>query len=400
MKILQICNKPPYPPHEGGSIAMHSITMGLLTAGCNVKVLAISSFKNKINQNELPDWYIESTNFESVFIDLKVNPFHAFLNLFSTKSYHVQRFVSKDFADKIIEVLSNESYDIIQLETLFLAPYIEIIRNFSKAKIILRAHNIEHLIWDRVALETKNPFKKLYIKHLAKTLKTYELSAINKFDGLAAITKKDAGFFLSNAPLLPIIELPFGIDIEDYTFKFEQSNTKLFHIGAMNWIPNQDGIIWFLENVWQLVLSEMPELNFYLAGRSMPKWLFETKYTNVQVIGEVENARDFIQSKGIMIVPLFSGSGIRIKIIEAMALGKVVITTKIGAEGISYSNKENILIANTAVEYKFAIIEAISDGNLRRKITENARFLVENEHNNKIIIDKLLSFYIQLINNK
>ncbi len=326
------------------------------------------------------------------------SPFHAFLNLFSDKSYHVQRFVSMDFSTKIKEILSDGNYDIVQLETLFLAPYIEIIRKYSDAKIVLRAHNIEHLIWDRVASETKNPFKKFYVKHLAKTLKSYELNAINKFDGLAAITKQDAGFFLSNAAFLPIIDLPFGIDTEKYIYKFEQDNTDLFHIGAMNWIPNQEGVKWFLQHVWQLVINELPELNFYLAGRTMPNWLLKSKFANVHVIGEVENAISFIQSKGIMIVPLFSGSGIRIKIIEAMALGKVVITTTIGAEGLGCTNKENILIADNATEYKHAIIEAVSDGNLRKKIAENARFLIVNEHENKVIINNLISFYKQLIN--
>lgn len=400
MKILQICNKPPYPPHEGGSIAMHNITMGLINAGHQVKVLAISSFKNQVNANDLPDWYIQSTNFESVFVDLKINPFYAFLNLFSNQSYHVQRFISDSFRNKIIEILSSGKYDIIQFETLFLTPYIEDIRKYSDAKIVLRAHNIEHLIWERISSETKNPFKKFYLKHLAKTLECYELSALSKFDGLAAITKKDANFFKKYNSKALIVDIPFGVDIENYVFRFAQENTELFHIGAMNWIPNQDGLKWFLLNVWQLIVDEIPDVVFCLAGRKMPVWFSDSKTSNLHVIGEVENAKDFIQSKGIMIVPLFSGSGIRIKIIEAMALGKVVITTTIGAEGINYIHNENILIANTPEEFKSAIIETISDGSLRKKLAQNARFLIEKEHDNKVVIDKLVAFYLQLLNNK
>jgi len=400
MKILQICNKPPYPPHEGGSIAMHNITMGLINAGHQIKVLAISSYKNTVSYSDLPDWYLKTTNFESVFVDLKINPIFAFLNLFSKKSYHVHRFISDDFKNKIIEILKIEKFDIIQLETLFLTPYVEVIKTYSNAKIVLRAHNIEHLIWERIATETKNPFKKFYLNHLSKTLKNYETEAVSKYDGLASISKNDAVFFRNLNFSVPIIDISFGVDVEDYTYRFSQENTALFHIGAMNWIPNQEGMKWFILNVWQQITDDFPDLEFYIAGRKMPDWFSKLKYSDLHIIGEVENAKEFIQSKGIMIVPLFSGSGIRIKIIEAMALGKVVISTKTGAEGINYMNRENILIANNADEFKLAVKEIINDGNLRKKIAENARLLVEKEHNNKTIIDKLTEFYFQLINKK
>ncbi len=399
MRILQICNKPPYPPHEGGSIAMHNITMGLINAGHSVKVLAISSFKNNTTKENLPEWYLKSTDYETVFIDLKIKPFEAFKNIFSNESYHVERFISNAFTEKIIDILLLDKYDVIQLETLFLTPYVEEIRKYSDAKIVLRSHNIEHLIWERIAMDCKNPFKRFYIKHLSDTLKNYELNVINKFDGIACISKKDETFFVKNNCIVPITNISFGIDIEEYNYKFAQENISLFHIGAMNWIPNQAGIKWFLQNVWQLIIDEIPDVMFTLAGRKMPTSFNKFKLQNIEIVGEVENAKDFIHSKGIMIVPLFSGSGIRIKIIEAMALGKLVITTKIGAEGINYTHKENILIANTAEDFKLAVIEAVSDGNLRKKIAENARFLIEAEHDNKKIIQKLLSFYNQLINN-
>lgn len=399
MRILQICNKPPYPPHEGGSIAMHNITMGLINAGHSVKVLAISSFKNNTAKENLPEWYLKSTDYETVFIDLKIKPFEAFKNIFSNKSYHVERFISNAFTEKIIDILLLDKYDIIQLETLFLTPYVEEIRKYSDAKIVLRSHNIEHLIWERIAMDCKNPLKRIYIKHLSETLKNYELEVINKFDGIACISKKDETFFVKNNCNIPITNISFGIDIEEYNYKYAQENVCLFHIGAMNWIPNQNGIKWFLQDVWTLITDELPDVVFSLAGRKMPTSFTKLKLQNINIIGEVENAKDFIQSKGIMIVPLFSGSGIRIKIIEAMALGKLVITTKIGAEGINYTHKENILIANTAEDFKLAVIEAVSDGNLRKKVAENARFLIEAEHDNKKIIQKLLSFYNQLINN-
>ncbi|MBE9480552.1 MAG: glycosyl transferase family 1, partial [Bacteroidetes bacterium] len=144
MKILMLCNKSPYPPKEGGPIAMNMIIEGLIDANHQVKVLAINTNKYFTNINEIPEEYRKKTNIEAVYIDLSIKPLDAFLNLFTNKSYHVQRFISKNFENKLIEILKNESFDIIQLETLFITPYIETIRKYSKAKIVLRAHNIEH----------------------------------------------------------------------------------------------------------------------------------------------------------------------------------------------------------------------------------------------------------------
>lgn len=399
MNILQICNKPPFPPIEGGSIAMNAITQGLINKGNNVKVLAVSSFKNIAQIESYPEWYLQSTQFESVFIDLKIKPIQAFLNLFSSKSYHVQRFISKNFEKKLIKILKQNTFEIIQLETLFITPYISTIRKYSAAKIILRSHNVEHLIWERISKESKNPLKKYYVKHLATTLKKYELSVLNNYDGIVTITKIDADFLQKSGCNKLLTDIPFGIDIEKYIVDNNNKSIDLFHIGAMNWVPNQQGIQWFLKNVWSLIHNELPNLKFNIAGRAMPNWFLQSTYFNVEIIGEVEDAKAFIQSNGIMIVPLFSGSGVRIKIIEAMAMGKVVIATTIAAEGINYTNNINIIIANTIEEFKNAIIEITQNKEKRFNIAQNARKLIEKEHGNAIIIDKLLSFYKQILKN-
>ncbi len=401
MRILQLCNKPPYPPLEGGSIAMNNITQGLLNAGHYVKVVAISSFKNEVNIEEFPKEYIENTNFETVFVDLRIKPKAAFLNLFTKNSYHVQRFISLDFENKLKQILAEETFDIVQLETLFMTPYIKVIRQFSDAKIILRSHNIEHLIWKRVAKFEKNALKRWYINHLANTLSNYEKKTINQYDGIASISKKDIAYFINEGCVKLITDITFGIDVENFNTNNSyrnESQISLFHIGAMNWIPNQEGIKWFLENVWKDIYVNFNNLELHLAGRKMPEWLLNSSYPNVIIKGEVEDSKIFVNSHSIMIVPLFSGSGLRIKIIEAMALGKTVISTTIGAEGINYTNNENIIIADTKDEFISAITKCIENPDLCKTIGLNASKLIIEEHNNCIITQRLVSFYEELIN--
>ena len=400
MNILMLCNKSPYPPSEGGPMAMNSIVNGLYEAGHKIKILAVNSEKYHIKEKDIPKSYKDKTGIELVDVDLRINIKEAFKNLFTDKSYHVERFISEAFRQKLIEILKKDKYDIVQLEMIYMAPYIETIRANSDALIVLRAHNVEHLIWDRIAKKTSFLPKKWYLNHLVRTLKEYELNAINKVDGIAAITYRDAAFFRGETAV-PVIDIPFGVNPDDFTPNYEvKENPTLYHIGSMNWMPNEEGIKWFLKNVWDRLHERMPELKLNLAGRHMPKWLMNLKKDNVTVLGEVSSAQEFIRDNGIAIVPLLSGSGIRIKIIESMAMGKTVITTMIGAEGIQYSEYNNIIIADNPTKIVETICRIMKDPEEIQRIGRNARKLIEDVYDNKKIIDRLLIFYDEISKKK
>lgn len=400
MNILMLCNKSPFPPSEGGPMAMNSIVTGLLNAGHKVKILAVNSEKYHIKEKDIPKDYRYKTGIELVDVDLRIKPFEAFKNLFTDKSYHVERFISKDFNDKLIEILKRNKYDIVQLEMIYMAPYIETIREHSDAKIVLRAHNIEHKIWDRIAKETKFFLKRMYINHLVRTLKKYEMESINKVDGIAAITYRDAAFFRGETAV-PVIDIPYGVNPQEFTPKYEVKPLPTFyHIGSMNWMPNEEGIKWFLTKIWDKVLNKSSEASIYLAGRHMPKWLKNIKKQNVHIVGEVPDSKQFINEHDVAIVPLLSGSGIRIKIIEAMAMGKTVITTLVGAEGIQYTEYENIIIADTSAKIVEAVSRIMKDPNEAYRIGWNARKLIEEVYDNEKIINRLLIFYDEIRKDK
>jgi len=376
---------------------MNAIVEGLLRAGHTVKVLALNTNKYYIDLREGPLTSREPQKMEAIYVNLAIKPMDAFLNLFTSKSYHVERFITRELDQKVKEILEKEKFDIVQLETLYVAPYVDTIRKFSDAKIVLRAHNIEHLIWERIAGNCKNPIKKFYLSHLYKTLKKFELETIGKVDGIAAITGNDAIFFQKFGQGKPVIDIPFGVNPEEYKISDTEAEVpSLFHLGSMNWVPNQEGIRWFLEHVWPAVHKMFPNLKFYLAGRMMPDWLLKSDFPGLEVVGEVDSASDFIQSKMVMIVPLFSGSGIRIKIIEGMALKRAVISTPIGAEGINCLSGENILIAETADEYIQWIIQCVENEQFCYDIGNKARMLIESEHNNDRIIARLSKFYKEI----
>lgn len=398
MKILQLCSKIPFPPKDGGSIAMNILTHGLIECGNDVKVLAINTPKHFLKESEIDPEYKKKTSYQLVFIDTSVKPLAAFLNLFSSKSYNIIRFYSKEFENTLIELLTSTQYDVVQLETLWVAPYVETIRKHSKAKIVLRSQNVEYAIWERLAEASANPLKKAYLKLLAKRLKSYEVGMLNKYDGIATITELDAVSFKNSGCKNPIIHIPFGIDTKKYAVDSSATEfPSVFHIGAMDWMPNSDAVKWFLEKVWEKIQIQHPDVKLYLAGRNMPEWMIRLKMKNVVVEGEVADSHKFINSKSIMIVPLSSGGGMRVKIIEGMALRKTIISTAIGAEGIEYENNKNILIANTESEFIEALNKCISDRSFSDNIAQNAKSLVESKYDNLKICKKLSDFYQTLI---
>ena len=396
MKILLLCNKPPYPASEGGPMAMNSIVTGLLDAGHQVKILAANNAKFNVSEADIPDDYKKKTGIELIDVDLRVRPSKAFFNLFTKRSYHVERFISKEFNRRLSELLEKEHFDVVQLEMLYMAPYVETIRQHSKAMVVLRAHNVEHKIWERIAKETMFFLKRWYINHLASTLREYELSAIETVDGIAAITRKDAAFFRKYCSK-PVIDIPYGVYPEEFTPKYEiEGKPKFYHIGSMNWMPNEEGIRWFIEEVLPKTVEKVPDFEYHLAGRNMPEWLKSLKNKHVDVIGEVPDAKAFVTDNNIAIVPLLSGSGIRIKIIESMALGKTVITTRVGAEGILYDEEVNVIIAENIAIMVEAIRNLNENPQTAVRIGQAARKLVEEQYDNRKIIARLLLFYEQI----
>ncbi len=406
MRILFLCNKSPWPPREGGPIAMNMFISGLLKIGHSVKVLAVNSFKYNVTEKDIPEEYHRETGIELIDVDLRLKPFDALCNLIAGKSYHISRFNSPIFARRLTELLKAETFDIVQLETIFMGPYLPLIRKFSNARVILRAHNIEHLIWKRVAHESRFFIKRWYINQLARTLEEYEEALAGSVDGVIPITEHDAKYFSdvlrqqkkTYPNIAKVCAIPFGMAIatSDDT-PFAPKPFSLFSLGSMNWIPNQEGIKWFLIKVWPEIRKRFPDLKYYLAGREMPEWMINLNMPNVEVQGEIPDAKAFMAQHTVMIVPLFSGSGIRIKIIEGMAAGKVIISTRIGAEGIDYEHMKNIIIADNPGDFIEIISMLIFHPEKVLEIGQSARELIGARYHPGELIREVVAFYEQVL---
>ncbi len=397
MRILQLMNKVPWPPKDGGAIACLNMTKGFSMLGHDVTVLSMNTSKHHISLSDMPPEVSSKADFHLVEVPASISWVEAAFNLlFSRLPYNAERFISNEFSHELVKLLTEKTFDVIQLEGLYLCPYIQVIRKYSKALIAYRAHNIEYEIWERTASLSVG-LRSDYLKNLSKRIKRFEESYLNKYDLLVPITDRDGQILDKLGNTKPRHTSQTGIDFASLVPTAKKLEfPSLFHIGALDWAPNQEGLIWFFDKCWPRIHSENPNLKFYLAGRNAPEW-FERhiKVEGVEYLGEINDAYDFINSKAVMVVPLFSGSGMRIKIIEGMALGKPIVTTDIGTEGIPTSNGHNILIANDADQFIEAVTRLINDRELSDQIGKNAIGFIQEKFDNLSQAGALIEFYKQ-----
>lgn len=397
LRILQLCSKPPVPAIDGGCLAMLRMAEGLLAEGHTVRILAIATDKHPFSEEKIHADFRAKTKYDALHVDTNVRWLPAFLSLFKTSSYNIDRFYSFGFEARLTEILAREEYDIVQLESLYMCPYIRVIRKLSRAKIVLRAHNTESDIWTKNASEETDPFRKLWLRDLAGKLERYERNAFNEVDAIIPITTQDEK---------RIREMDARVHMHTATFAMTRSTAEpgtgnrgsgtVFHIGAMDWKPNHDGVKWLVEKVWPLVVAKNPEAQLHLAGKGMDIAEF-SGIKNVVAHGEVKDAAEFMNQHSILAIPLQSGGGVKVKMIEGMFAGKAIVTTPVGAEGIAGKIGTDFLVAITAEEFASKLLELIGDPQAVFELGSNAQKTALENHDLKRVTEKLSDFYRSIL---
>jgi polysaccharide biosynthesis protein PslH len=397
MKILLVCNKFPYPARDGGSLATFNMARGLIEAGNMVDLLAMNTSKHYSREGSLNIDIKGLKKVREVAVNNSVNYRHLISSLlFSSLPYNARRFIHKGFSAVLREMLRETSYDIIQLEGLYLSPYVKEIRRITTSKIVYRAHNIEHMIWESCYRHTKKFSIRMYLFYLKSKIREFEQGFVNQYDLLATFTKADLDKLNSMGNFKPAVVIPFGMYPDEFPER-TRSATNDFHllyIGALDWLPNIDSLEWFIETVWVRIKKKYPGLKFKVAGRNARAGLAgKIRREGIEFIGEVSSSKDYLSQDGIVIVPLFSGSGIRVKIIEAFFMRKPVIATTFAASGIPVEDGVNILLSDTAEDFIKNIERLLTDRHYAALLGQRAGEFSSEFFNNKQLTGELSAFY-------
>jgi len=396
MKILQVCKKFPWPARDGESIAIYNLTRGFAQAGHEVTVLAMNTPKHRFDPGFLPDSVRQVAQFYAIDVDTEVRALPAFLNLFTNQSYNLERFFSRDFKEGLHGLIRGSKFDLIQLEGLYLGPYFQTIRLATNAPIVMRAHNVEFEIWEKLGKGEKRAWRRWYLNLLAQRLRKFEISSLGAFSALVPISPVDEKRFRELGAVLPVHTATAGIYAQDFAEpSHPPSPVTLGYLGALDWAANREGLDWFLDHCWPGLKSEFPELKFLIAGRNAPANWPARRIAGVEFMGEVESTAGFLNSVEVVVLPLLSGSGMRIKLLEALALGKPVVATHQAAEGVALISGTHGVLADGAVDFQQAVAHMLAHPEDARQQGKAGQRLVREVYDQEKIVYGLLDFYNQ-----
>jgi polysaccharide biosynthesis protein PslH len=367
MTVLYVAHKPPVPNVDGGTFAMKQFA-DVLTSVTKADAFILSTHKHPFTS--ATGEYLKSRfqSFAYEHIDTEIKTLSFLLSLFSGSSYILQRFKSQ----KLKVQLEKKQYDLIVCDSLFSLYAVLEAKPEIESKLWLRSHNVEFLNWITLSRQ-QGAVKRLLYKTQAKRLKKKELELIKKVDINFCISNEDEKTFNSLLPdkktqLLPITVESNEVPVSD--------QPECFFLGSENWGPNIDSVN-YLHECWKIPEFQKHKLN--IAG-GFNELFPEHIPKGIQLIGRVENVSEFMAQNGILVAPSFSGSGIKVKVLEAMGNGIPVITTDFGAQGIS---EESGLIIVSDKKEMLAAIE---------RLKTNREYFLELSSQGKNYIQKKHSF--------
>ncbi|MCU0605877.1 MAG: glycosyltransferase [Candidatus Edwardsbacteria bacterium] len=382
MKILQLCHRLPYPPIDGGKISIYNFTRQYSARGHEVHLVVIAPDQER-NVNLAP--LRELARHCMVFYRDVDNRRSSFLAnaLCSRLPYNMTKYMSDEILGYIMSYLERTAVDCVHVDYLHMSHYAAAIkRRWPELPVILREHDVDSAIMGRLAANERNPFKRALYRSQAGRLVRYEREMLGRFDAILAITTEDRERIIALDRTLAgrTHVVPAGVDLSRCCSGRVNQTRVILHLASMDWLPNRQGLTWFLRSVFPKIVALAPDAKLVVAGRNMPTHFKRYRGPNVEVAGFVENPDDMFARCRLAVVPLWVGGGMRIKILNYMAAGIPIVSTSIGAEGITAENGRYLMIADDADEFARSVVTLLNDDEHAQRLVANGRSLVENEY--------------------
>jgi sugar transferase (PEP-CTERM/EpsH1 system associated) len=296
-------------------------------------------------------------------------------NFVSPLPYAIEKYSSTAMRRAIGAELARHAYDVVVCD--FLVPSVNLPDRLPVASVLFQ-HNVEAMIWRRHA-ETATGVKRALFQSQWRKMVRYERDACRRFDAVAAVSELDRDTMRDEYGLDRVLDVPTGVDYDYFRpLGGEPSPSEIVFTGSMDWMPNEDGIVWFVENVLPIVAREVPDARLTIVGRNPTPRVSALAEADqrVTVTGRVDDIRPYVDRAAAFVVPLRVGGGTRLKIYEAMAMAKPVVSTAIGAEGLPLENGRDLLVADDPADLAGAVVRVLSDRELAEQIGEQGRALV------------------------
>ncbi len=395
MKILVIDEAFPYPLDTGKKIRTFNL-FSRLGRNHEIRYLAYGSSDEPgyralldCGISPLPVSYCRPANSSPLFY------VRLFCNLFSRYPYSVSSHRTTAFERAIIEDVQAHSPDVIIAEW---TPYAVFLDSVTGSKKVIVSHNVESDIWGRYYENETNRLKKWYIGHQFRKMERFEREVVKTANGITAVSELDARTMRSFGQDLSVEVIENGVDL-DY---FQPAPTPgdapcLVFTGSMDWRPNQDAAQYFVNDIFPLLKRRTPQMSATFVGRDPSPGVKQlADVPGITITGKVDDVRPYVRNASVYIVPLRIGGGSRLKILEALAMMRPVVSTSVGAEGLNVKHNEQILLADSPSDFAACIERLLGDTALRGRLISAGRNLVEKEYGWDMLAAKLEQFLVRV----
>ncbi len=396
MRILFLSPYVPLPPDFGGALRIYNLLKGLsqfhevtlLTFGGKDKLDLLNASKGLLYMDfhlVKPTWAWRFRRLAQLFA------------LFTKKSFFSLFTKSKEMQNKINEILSSRDFDLIQIEFPIMAGF-----HFNTNAIkILDEHNIEYDNFYRIWKKTKSPLIRFHYKREFVKSQEEEINVCKKMDAILTVSEKDRLILQKETPGIPKYIIPNGVDVEYFKPSLiEIEPYSMVFTGMMAYVPNHDGINYFLDEIFPVIINEIPEAKIYIVGSHPPKSIVKRSSRNIIVTGYVPDVRNYVWRSSLYVVPLRMGGGTRLKVLEALAMKKTVISTTIGCEGIDVVDNESVLIADDPKDFAKKSAQILRNPELGLNITNQGSKIIHSKYCWEVVTRNLEHVIQTVLNEK
>lgn len=399
LNILFLSNRVPYPVKDGQSRRTYNILKGLAQKN-NVYLLSLGENADEKNSGALEHLSSFCSQVELVASPpkaLSISMMYRLLrSLFSTTPYTMWRHYSMPYRKRVRELLGSGKFNLVHCDIM---PIAYIVRDIKSVPCALTDHDVCHVKAARIAKQCRNVFLKLFLYLEAAKLRHIETRIFSEAAMGVAVSQVDKTMLQRLCPKGKFIVAENGVDISEFqpAGKGPEPDTLIW-VGGFGYAPNREALYWFLREIYPLIKKDVPTVRFTVVGGAVPKRMGKlfSQDRSIKQLGYVEELLPHIQKAAVFVVPLLSGSGTRLKTIEAMAAGKAIVTTGVGCEGIEGAQQKHFLIADTAAHFAQGVVTLLRNAELRKKLEKNARILAEEKYDWKLITAKLDGAYKDL----
>ena len=307
----------------------------------------------------------------------------------------VARYDIPAYRQKFRELIATQTFDLVHYEMFHIAQF----HTETDLPGVLSQQNVDSAIWRRLCSETANPLYKFAYWTQQLAFQRYERVLSPKFDAVTCTSDIDAAVFQQHCTENAIEIIPNGVDITHYRPDFTtEAPAHLIYIGSMDWYPNEDAVAFFADEVLPRIQERVPDVAFSIVGGNPSARVQKlAERDGIIVTGRVPEIKPYFAEATVFVVPLRIGSGTRLKILEALAMGKAIVSTTVGAEGLDLKDGAEIFIADEPTAFADAVTRLLTDVQLRRRIGENGRSRVEQDYDWRSIGEKLHALYTKIL---